>query len=134
MLKNDYVWRQKWINQTSYRFLERSHYQLVFTMSATLVVNALFIGFYGVRIVLRRVFSVLDNDPGSPRISIVTGRRPGSPHHFSLTTVAGNLAQFHDPDDWGFQKQLEENYGGMVKIHGILGVSQKCLVSTPYYH
>ncbi|KAJ7911318.1 cytochrome P450 [Mycena leptocephala] len=74
-------------------------------MSATLVVGALFIGFYGIRIVLRRVFSVLDNVPGPARTSIVTG----------------NLAQFHDPDDWGFQKQLEENYGGVVRIHGLLG-------------
>ncbi|KAJ7913404.1 cytochrome P450 [Mycena leptocephala] len=74
-------------------------------MSATLVVGALVIGYYGVRIVLRRVFSALDNVPGPPRTSIVTG----------------NLAQFHDPDDWAFQKQLEENYGGVVRIHGLLG-------------
>jgi hypothetical protein len=100
-------------------------------MSATFVVCALFIGFYGIRFILRRVFSVLDNVPGPPRTSVVTGRRPGFPHDFTFTPVPGNLAQFHDPDDWGFQQQLEENYGEVVKIHGLLGVS---LVSTSYYH
>jgi hypothetical protein len=47
----------------------------------------------------------------------------------SLSTIVplshpftGNLAQFHDPDDWAFQHELEENYAQVVKIHGILGV------------
>ncbi|KAJ7935803.1 cytochrome P450 [Mycena leptocephala] len=74
-------------------------------MSPILALGALLIVSYGVRVVLRRVYSVLDNVPGPPRTSIMTG----------------NLAQFHNPDDWGFQQQLEENYGGVVKIQGLLG-------------
>ncbi|KAJ7907830.1 cytochrome P450 [Mycena leptocephala] len=74
-------------------------------MSPILALGALLIVSYGVRVVLRCVYSVLDNVPGPPRTSIMTG----------------NLAQFHNPDDWGFQQQLEENYGGVVKIQGLLG-------------
>ncbi|KAJ7935781.1 hypothetical protein B0H13DRAFT_1853892 [Mycena leptocephala] len=39
----------------------------------------------------------------------------------SLTLVAGNLIQFHDPDDWDFHRQLEESYEHVVKVHGMLG-------------
>ncbi|KAJ6536946.1 cytochrome P450 [Mycena capillaripes] len=77
-------------------------------MTAITVFCALVIVFCGVRILLRRIFSVLDNIPGPPRKSIITG----------------NLTQFHDPDDWAFQHQLEEDYGQVVKIHGILGDRQ----------
>jgi hypothetical protein len=52
----------------------------VVAMSAILALGALLIVSYGVRIVLRRVYSVLDNVPGPPRTSIMTGRRPGFPH------------------------------------------------------
>ncbi|KAF7359795.1 Cytochrome P450 [Mycena venus] len=57
------------------------------------------------RLLLHRIFSVLDNIPGSPPKSLITG----------------NLIQFHDPDDWAFQQDLEQNYGHAVKIHGLLG-------------
>ncbi|KAJ7887396.1 cytochrome P450 [Mycena leptocephala] len=39
----------------------------------------------------------------------------------SLTSVTGNLIQFHDPDDWDFHRQLEESYEHVVKVHGMLG-------------
>jgi hypothetical protein len=40
-----------------------------------------------------------------------------------LTIVAtGNITQYRDPDGWEFQKQLGENYGQVVKMHGFLGV------------
>ncbi|KAJ6556137.1 cytochrome P450 [Mycena capillaripes] len=59
----------------------------------------------GARILLRRIFSALDNVPGPPRKSLLTG----------------NLTQFHDPDGWEFQRELEQSYGQVVKIHGLLG-------------
>ncbi|KAJ7870888.1 cytochrome P450 [Mycena leptocephala] len=74
-------------------------------MSPILVVCALCIVPYAIRIILRRFFSVLDNVPGPPRTSIMTG----------------NLIQFHDPDDWDFHQQLEESYEQVVKVHGMLG-------------
>ncbi|KAJ7887394.1 cytochrome P450 [Mycena leptocephala] len=70
-----------------------------------LVICALCVVPYGLRILLRRVFSVLDNIPGPPRTSITTG----------------NLIRFHDPDDWDFHRQLEESYEHVVKVHGMLG-------------
>ncbi|KAJ7719368.1 cytochrome P450 [Mycena olivaceomarginata] len=77
-------------------------------MTPITVICALILVFCGVRILLRRISSVLDNIPGPPGKSI----------------IAGNLAQFHDPDDWAFQHELEENYAQVVKIHGILGDRQ----------
>ncbi|KAJ7935777.1 cytochrome P450 [Mycena leptocephala] len=74
-------------------------------MSSILVICALCIVPYAIRILLQRVFSVLDNIPGPPRASITTG----------------NLIQFHDPDDWDFHRQLEESYEHVVKVHGMLG-------------
>ncbi|KAJ6587621.1 cytochrome P450 [Mycena vulgaris] len=62
---------------------------------------------YGTRLLWRRLFSVLDNIPGPPRKSFVTG----------------NLTQYTNPDGWDFHKELEENYGQVVKLHGLLGVS-----------
>ncbi|KAJ7289426.1 cytochrome P450 [Mycena rebaudengoi] len=49
--------------------------------------------------------SPLDNIPGPPSNSFITG----------------NLAQFHAPDAWEFHKTLEQEYQGVVKIHGLLG-------------
>ncbi|KAJ6587592.1 cytochrome P450 [Mycena vulgaris] len=63
---------------------------------------------YGTRLLRRRLFSVLDNIPGPPRKSFVTG----------------NLIQYTDPDGWDFHKELEENYGQVVKLHGLLGARQ----------
>ncbi|KAJ7511898.1 cytochrome P450 [Mycena galericulata] len=57
--------------------------------------------------IFRRIFarSVLDNIPGPRSHSILTG----------------NLTAFHDPDGWEFHKDIEENYGQVVKINGFLG-------------
>ncbi|KAJ6587448.1 cytochrome P450, partial [Mycena vulgaris] len=60
------------------------------------------------RLLRGRLFSVLDNIPGPPRKSFVTG----------------NLTQYNDPDGWVFHKELEENYGQVVKLHGLLGARQ----------
>ncbi|KAJ6533788.1 cytochrome P450 [Mycena vulgaris] len=35
----------------------------------------------------------------------------------------GNLSRIHDPDDSACQKELEENYAQVVKVHGLLGVT-----------
>ncbi|KAJ7501754.1 cytochrome P450 [Mycena galericulata] len=74
---------------------------IVFTLLLALVV-------YGARTLLRRVFSVLDNVPGPSPKSLLTG----------------NLGQFHDPDGWDFHQEIEENYGQVVKIHGVFGGRQ----------
>ncbi|KAJ7263650.1 cytochrome P450 [Mycena haematopus] len=74
-------------------------------MSPTIVICALLVAFYGVRAILLRIFSDLRNIPGPPRKSIITG----------------NLTQFHDPDDWEFQSDLEQKYGEVVSVHGLLG-------------
>ncbi|KAJ7924201.1 cytochrome P450 [Mycena leptocephala] len=74
---------------------------IVFTLLLVFVV-------YGTRTLLRRVFSVLDNVPGPSPKSLLTG----------------NLAQFHDPDGWDFHKEIEENYGQVVKIQGLFGDRQ----------
>ncbi|KAJ7478259.1 cytochrome P450 [Mycena latifolia] len=57
--------------------------------------------------ILRRIFSstVLDNIPGPPSRSLLTG----------------NLPAFHDPDGWDFHKDMEENYGQVVKLRGFFG-------------
>ncbi|KAJ6577835.1 cytochrome P450 [Mycena capillaripes] len=75
------------------------------TMFPTTVICALFAIYYGVRIILRSIFSVVDNIPGPLRKSFINGI----------------MTQFHDPDDWSFQKELEEHYAQVVKIHGLLG-------------
>ncbi|KAF8212641.1 cytochrome P450 [Mycena galopus ATCC 62051] len=74
-------------------------------MTATTVICVLFVVSYGVRIILRQIFSPLRNLPGPPRKSLITG----------------NLTQFHDPDNWEFQHELEENYGQVVNVHGLFG-------------
>ncbi|KAF7351645.1 Cytochrome P450 [Mycena sanguinolenta] len=59
-------------------------------------------------LLLRRVWSGLDNVPGPPPKSFLTG----------------NLSQFHDADGWEFQRELEQSYGQVVKLHGLLGDRQ----------
>ncbi|KAJ7479368.1 cytochrome P450 [Mycena galericulata] len=62
----------------------------------------------GTKILLRRLFSVLDNIPGPSRTSLLTG----------------NLTEYHNLDGWEFHQELEENYGQVVKIHGLFGERQ----------
>ncbi|KAJ7816524.1 cytochrome P450 [Mycena olivaceomarginata] len=50
-------------------------------------------------------FAALQNIPGPPSYSILTG----------------NLSALFDPDGWNFHKTLEENYGQVVKLLGLLG-------------
>ncbi|KAJ7171337.1 cytochrome P450 [Mycena filopes] len=77
-------------------------------MTPTTTLLLLAIAFCGVRLILRRLHSTLDGIPGPP----------------SKSAITGNLSQFHDPDDWEFQRRLEEEYGRVVKIHGFLGDRQ----------
>ncbi|KAJ6568245.1 cytochrome P450 [Mycena vulgaris] len=76
-------------------------------MPPTIVVCVLLVILYAIRGVFKRVFSVLDNIPGPPRKSLFTG----------------NLTQFHDPDG-ELQTDLAQNYGQVVKIHGLFGERQ----------
>ncbi|KAJ7476547.1 cytochrome P450 [Mycena latifolia] len=46
---------------------------------------------------------------------------PGPP---SKSWLTGNLTEYHDPDGWAFQKELEENYAQVVKLHGFFGDPQ----------
>ncbi|KAJ7922414.1 cytochrome P450 [Mycena leptocephala] len=59
---------------------------------------------------LRRFWrgSILDTIPGPP----------------SESFLAGNLARLHGADSWDFHKTLEEDFNGVVKIHGLLGAAQ----------
>ncbi|KAF7362826.1 Cytochrome P450 [Mycena venus] len=97
-------------------------------MTPTTLICALVVTFYAVRILLRRIFSDLDNIPGPPRKSILAGVIFRQYKHYDYnsfgTFAAGSLSQFYDPDDWAFQHDLEENYAQVVKIHGILGDRQ----------
>lgn len=47
------------------------------------------------------------------------------PLYFSLShkSATGNLSALFDPDGWDFHKTLEESYGQVVKLLGVLGVS-----------
>ncbi|KAJ6529111.1 hypothetical protein DFH09DRAFT_155284 [Mycena vulgaris] len=76
-------------------------------MAPTTIICAilLVLRYYGGRILWRRTFSPLDNVPGPPRKSLLTG----------------NLTQYHDPDGWEFQREIEEDYAEVVKIHGLCG-------------
>ncbi|KAJ7693060.1 cytochrome P450 [Mycena rosella] len=76
--------------------------------SITIICALLFALVLGIRTLLRRVFSVLDNIPGPPLKSLLTG----------------NLTQYYDPDGWAFQRELEQNYGQVVKFHGLFGDRQ----------
>ncbi|KAJ7810718.1 cytochrome P450 [Mycena olivaceomarginata] len=75
---------------------------------ATVVICTIFLGFCVGWLLLRRVSSILDNVPGPPSKSLLTG----------------NLVQFHDANGWEFQRELEQDYGQVVKINGILGDRQ----------
>ncbi|KAJ7452965.1 cytochrome P450 [Mycena galericulata] len=57
--------------------------------------------------IIRRLFrrSVLDKIPGPTSKSFFTG----------------NLLEYHDPNGWEFQRKLEADYGGAVRINGLFG-------------
>ncbi|KAJ7915808.1 cytochrome P450 [Mycena leptocephala] len=74
-------------------------------MTPVTIICALLAIFYVVRILRRRLSSTLDNIPGPPPTSFLTG----------------NLTEYHDPDDWEFQRKLEQNYGRVVRFQGLLG-------------
>ncbi|KAJ7134048.1 cytochrome P450 [Mycena crocata] len=59
-------------------------------------------------IVRRFRASVLDNIPGPP----------------SRSWLTGNLRDFTAPDSWDFQEDLEQNYGQVVKLRGLFGAPQ----------
>ncbi|KAJ6476735.1 cytochrome P450 [Mycena vitilis] len=63
--------------------------------------------FYALWTVVRRLWgrTTLDNIPGPPSESL----------------LAGNLARLHGADGWDFHKMLEEDFNGVVKVHGLLG-------------
>ncbi|KAJ6495089.1 cytochrome P450 [Mycena sanguinolenta] len=71
---------------------------------------------YALVVAIRHFFgrSTLDKVPGPPSRSFLTG----------------NLMQYFDPSGWAFQRDLEDNYGGVVRLHGLLG-SSTLLVSDP---
>ncbi|KAJ7358620.1 cytochrome P450 [Mycena albidolilacea] len=74
-------------------------------ISVVVKVCALLAFFYGIRLLRRRLYSPLDNVPGPQRSSYLTG----------------NLTEYLDPDGWAFQTKLENNYGRVVKLEGLLG-------------
>ncbi|KAJ7194983.1 cytochrome P450 [Mycena pura] len=75
-----------------------------------IILATLLILFYGTRAIRRTVFSALDNVPGPPRKSIITG----------------HLTQLHNPEDspGAFQQELEQKYGQVVKLNGLFGDRQ----------
>ncbi|KAJ7703987.1 cytochrome P450 [Mycena rosella] len=90
-------------------------------MSPSLVQTGLLVGGgYVLLSIVRRIFSSspLDTIPGPPS------------HSFLFGTSPGNLKETHDPDGWEFQRALEEDYGGVVRIRGLLG-SSSLFVSDP---
>ncbi|KAJ7915789.1 cytochrome P450 [Mycena leptocephala] len=74
-------------------------------MTPIITVIALLAIFYVIRILRRRSCSTLDNIPGPPSKSFITG----------------NLTEYHDADGWDFQEKLEQNYGRVVRFQGLLG-------------
>ncbi|KAJ7855679.1 cytochrome P450 [Mycena leptocephala] len=74
-------------------------------MTPVTTICALIAIFYVVRILRRRSSSTLDNIPGPPPTSFITG----------------NLTEYHDADGWDFQQKLEQDYGRIVRFQGLLG-------------
>ncbi|KAF7348656.1 Cytochrome P450 [Mycena venus] len=87
-----------------------------------------------VSLILHRIFgrSILDNIDGPPSNSILTGGFPLTPTSIlCIWPPQENLPAFFDPDGWDFQQDLEENYGEVVKIRGLLSVCRQfSLLST----
>jgi hypothetical protein len=82
------------------------------------------------RLVRRYVLSSpLDNVPGPRRSSLITGMS----YMFAIMNLnslqrIGNLNEFYSRDGFKFQDRIEQAYGAVVKINGLLGVS----VVAPY--
>ncbi|KAJ7924234.1 cytochrome P450 [Mycena leptocephala] len=74
-------------------------------MTPVTTICALIAIFYVVRILRRRSSSTLNNIPGPPPTSFITG----------------NLTEYHDADGWEFQRKLEQDYGQVVRFQGLLG-------------
>ncbi|KAJ7847201.1 cytochrome P450 [Mycena leptocephala] len=79
-------------------------------MSPIIVILALLSLCSWTRAIIRTIFSALDNVPGPPRKSIITG----------------HLTQLHNPEDYpgAFQQELEQKYGQVVKLNGLFGDRQ----------
>ncbi len=73
--------------------------------------------------------SPLDVVPGPTRKSLISGTfllcRLSS-HHGSHPS-SGNLQQLFDRDAWDFHDEVAQDYGSVVKIHAVLGVSTASL-------
>jgi hypothetical protein len=96
-------------------------------MTPIITVIALLAIFYVIRILRRRSSSTLDNIPGPPSKSFITGARPvffcfACISYRIDTPSPGNLTEYHDADGWDFQEKLEQNYGRVVRFQGLLGV------------
>ncbi|KAJ6505229.1 cytochrome P450, partial [Mycena sanguinolenta] len=87
-------------------------------MSSSPIQATLLLGIAGYALVVttRHFFgrSALDKVPGPPSTSFFTG----------------NMMQYFDPSGWAFQRDLEDNYGGVVRLRGLLGAST-LFVSDP---
>ncbi|KAF7369850.1 hypothetical protein MSAN_00614000 [Mycena sanguinolenta] len=59
------------------------------------------------------IWNTLRRFCGGPSLNNIPGPPPES-------FLAGNLARLHGPDSWDFHKTLEEDFNGVVKIHGLL--------------
>ena len=65
-----------------------------------------------------------DAIPGPPRKSLLSGDGLSGIHIRLLLTVSiGNLEQLFDRDAWSFHDEVAQNYGPVVKINAVLGVS-----------
>jgi hypothetical protein len=75
--------------------------------------------------------SALDKIRGPPRASIVTGNavHVGWSHMSLYVYCEGNLRQLYSLDGWGFHQDISAEYGGVVKIWGILGVGASRAIS-----
>ena len=79
----------------------------------------------------RQVFvsSPLDNIPGPPARSWIYGAfmvHRSCPLRFDGRI--GNLKQVLDKNGWDFVQDLTDNYPGIVKLHGALGVRLKSFI------
>lgn len=67
--------------------------------------------------------SPLDNVPGPPRASWLTGMCGTSPGYLDIyPRLIGNLEQFFDLYDWQYIDDICDTYGPVVKVQGAFGV------------